>query len=149
MGSEQISSRVLSRRKFLRHGLYGGLTTGLLPSLWVNGCSNSQRGEQPNIILMSIDTLRADHLGCYGYKSRTSPFLDEFSSKCVLFEDVTAPYPWTLPSHGSLLTGYYPSRLGLTSHNSIHGEDAETLAMLLSMRGLATGAVVNSIYLAK
>jgi len=149
MGSEQISSRVLSRRKFLRHGLYGGLTTGLLPCLWVNGCSNSRQSEQPNIILISIDTLRSDHLGCYGYKRPTSPFLDEFSSKCVLFEDVTAPSPWTLPSHGSLLTGYYPSRLGLTSHNSVLDADAETLAMLLSNRGLATGAVVNSLYLAK
>lgn len=149
MSSEQISSRVLSRRKLLRYGLYGGLTTGLLPCLWVSGCSNPRRGERPNIILISIDTLRADHLGCYGYKRPTSAFLDEFSSKSVLFEDVTAPAPWTLPSHGSMLTGYYPSRLGLTSHNSILGEDAETLAMLLSNRGFATGGVVNSLYLSK
>lgn len=60
--------------------------------------------KNPNIILVSIDTLRADHLGCYGYKRNTSPHIDYLSSQGVLFENVYAPSPWTLPSHISLLT---------------------------------------------
>jgi arylsulfatase A-like enzyme len=96
------------------------------------------------IVLVSIDTLRADHLGCYGYDRETSPVLDALAAQGVLFEDVTSPSPWTLPAHASLLTGLYPSRHGLKSHEVYLPSSVPTLASLLSRHGFVTAAVVNS-----
>jgi choline-sulfatase len=96
------------------------------------------------IVLVSIDTLRADHLGCYGYGRATSPVLDALARQGVLFEDVTTPSPWTLPAHASLLTGLYPSRHGLKSHEVYLPSSVATLASILSRHGFATAAAVNS-----
>ena len=63
---------------------------------------------QPHVILISLDTLRADHLGSYGYGKETSPFLDELASFGVRFEQVISQSPKTAPSHMSLFTGVYP-----------------------------------------
>ncbi|MBI5364924.1 MAG: sulfatase [Planctomycetes bacterium] len=60
---------------------------------------------RPNVLLVSIDTLRADHLGCYGYPRDTSPNLDRFASEGVLFERAVSTTSWTLPAHISMLTG--------------------------------------------
>jgi arylsulfatase A-like enzyme len=65
--------------------------------------------DRPNVILISLDTLRADHLGCYGYHRATSPNIDKFAESAILFEYAIAPSPWTLPSHASLFTGLHPS----------------------------------------
>jgi len=62
-----------------------------------------------NVVLISIDTLRADHLGCYGYSRATSPNLDAIAAEGVRFEWDVSAAPWTAPSHMSLLTGLYPS----------------------------------------
>ncbi len=151
MDSEHIFSKILNRRRFLKYGFSGSLAAVLLPSIsiWSQGCSRLRGSKKPNVILISIDTLRADHLGCYGYNRPTSPFIDKTASKGVLFEDVMATSPWTLPSHGSLLTGFYPSRLGLNLHNSVLPSDVKTLAMLLYEQGFSTAGVVNSLYLSK
>jgi arylsulfatase A-like enzyme len=101
---------------------------------------------KPNLILISIDTLRADHLGCYGYGRPTSPALDKLASEGVLFQNVTASSPWTLPSHGSMLTGYYPGRLGLNSYESMLPSDVTTLASILSEQGFATSAIVSCFF---
>lgn len=63
----------------------------------------------PNIILLLMDTLRADHLGCYGYTRPTSPHIDEFGKGSLLFERALSNSPWTKPSMGSLFTSKYPS----------------------------------------
>ena len=96
------------------------------------------------VVLISIDTLRPDHLGCYGYKRPTSPTIDAFASESALFLDASSPSPWTLPAHASLLTGLYPSRHGLKSHEAYLPAAIETLASRLVKRGYATAAVVNS-----
>jgi len=62
-----------------------------------------------NVVLISIDTLRQDRLGCYGYHRDTSPSLDRFASEGVLFHQAISQAPWTTPAHGSLLTSLYPS----------------------------------------
>lgn len=62
-----------------------------------------------NIILISLDTLRADHLSCYGYARDTTPNLDELTAESLLFQNAFSPAPWTLPAHGSVFTGLYPS----------------------------------------
>lgn len=66
--------------------------------------------DRPSVILISLDTLRADHLSAYGYDRLTSPLLDRFAaSRCVIYRRAFANAPWTMPSHMSMLTGYVPS----------------------------------------
>ncbi|MBW2697617.1 MAG: sulfatase-like hydrolase/transferase, partial [Deltaproteobacteria bacterium] len=65
------------------------------------------------IILLSIDTLRADHLGAYGHERFTSPQLDALAAQGVLFEDASSTAPWTLPAHASMLTGLHPGAHGV------------------------------------
>lgn len=99
------------------------------------------------VVLVSIDTLRADHLGAYGYSRPTSPKLDAFAAGGVIFTDVTSPSPWTLPAHASLFTGFYPGRHGLASSSAKLPATVTTLAQHLAARGFQTAAVVNSNYL--
>jgi arylsulfatase A-like enzyme len=99
---------------------------------------------QPNVLLISIDTLRPDRLGSYGHERDTSPALDRIAREGVLFEDVSAASPWTLPSHASLFTGRYPSRHGVKNHTTRLRRGVPTLASVLRDAGYATKAVVNS-----
>lgn len=76
-----------------------------------------RRPEGPNVLLISLDNLRADGLGCYGAERPTSPAVDAFAGECVLFENAHSQSPHTLPSHASFLTSRYPS----VNHASIGG----------------------------
>jgi len=76
-------------------------------SFWVNPLYFRKQDEEPNVILISIDTLRADHIGCYGYPRETSPHIDALASDGVTFLNTYASSPWTLPSHISLLTSLH------------------------------------------
>ena len=100
-----------------------------------------------NLILVSIDTLRADRLGCYGNPRPTSPAIDRVAGAGVVFDDASAPSPWTKPSHASLLTGLYPSHHGAWSMDAALRGDVTTLASYLRGRGFETLAVVNSLLL--
>ncbi len=97
--------------------------------------------ERPNLLLISVDTLRADYLGCYGYPKDTSPAIDALAEGGTLFEDMQAASPWTLPSHASMLSGLYPSRHGVIDHN--FSLTSPTLATLLKDAGYSTMAIVN------
>jgi arylsulfatase A-like enzyme len=108
------------------------------------GCGPAATAERPNILLISIDTLRADHLSCYGYSRPTSPAIDRLAAEGVLFEQVVASSPWTLPSHASMLTGLNPRNHGLKSRLAGLQEDIPTLAMLLRDGGYTTMALVNA-----
>ena len=98
----------------------------------------------PNVLLISIDTLRADRLGCYGYDKIETPHIDNLASQGVLFETVEAQSPITLPSHASMFTGLYPCHHGVRD-NGIYvlPERHKTLAEILTDAGYATGAVVG------
>lgn len=63
----------------------------------------------PNVLLISIDTLRKDHLGCYGYSRPTSPNIDQLANAGVVFDNMISTSTWTLPAHASMLTGRYPA----------------------------------------
>jgi arylsulfatase A-like enzyme len=69
--------------------------------------------DSPNVVVVVIDTLRADHVHAYGYSRETTPSLDELASQGVLFENAISPTPWSLPSHASLLTGRYQFEHGI------------------------------------
>jgi arylsulfatase A-like enzyme len=100
-------------------------------------------------VLVSIDTLRAGLLGCYGYERPTSPALDALAARGVLFERALATAPWTLPSHASLLTALYPSHHGVRRAGAVLPADVAPWAERLRERGFATAAVVNSRWLAE
>src|SRR5262249_19188653 len=74
---------------------------------------------RPNILLVSLDTLRADHLGCYGYDKQTSPNLDRFAEQSVRFTNCRAQAPWTLPSHMALFTSMLPTDNGVDNLNKV------------------------------
>ena len=65
--------------------------------------------DRPNVVLVSMDATRADHLSCYGHERLTSPNLDRLAERAVLYERCISPACWTLPSHASMFTGLYPS----------------------------------------
>src|SRR6187549_1629277 len=71
---------------------------------------------RPVIVLVSIDTLRADHLGTYGYSQSTSPFLDSLASRGTVFEEAIVPLPATSASHASLLTSVRPFKHGISTN---------------------------------
>jgi arylsulfatase A-like enzyme len=96
------------------------------------------------VVLVSIDTLRADHVGAYGYSRATTPNLDAFAKEGTVFEDAMSPSPWTLPAHASLLTGLYPGRHGVVTHESRLPASVSTLAEAMGKSGFITAAVVNS-----
>lgn len=115
----------------------------LAVALLLGACGGGPEQERaPNLLLISIDTLRADFLACYGHERVTAPELDALAERGTLFEDVTAASPWTLPSHASMLTGLYPSTHGVKDHG--FQLTAPTLATHLETLGYQTVAVVNS-----
>ena len=101
--------------------------------------------DAPNILLLLVDTLRADHLGCYGYERITSPSLDHFSRRAILFEDVRSVSSWTTPAVASLFTGLYPYRHGaVTDDRSFLHDHFVTIAEHLRARGFTTAAFVTN-----
>src|SRR5258706_8695421 len=97
---------------------------------------------QPNVVLISIDTLRADHLSAYGYPVRTTPFIDSLARKGLLFEEAVTPLPSTTPSHASMLTSLYPPRHGSTTLALPVSRDVDTLAAVFRRNGYYTAASV-------
>jgi choline-sulfatase len=103
--------------------------------------------DKPNVLLISIDTLRADHLGCYGYTGKT-PAMDSLASQSVLFETAISQVPLTLPSHCTILTGLYPDQHGVRNNeNFVLSAKVKTLAESFQENGYSTGAFVGSFSL--
>lgn len=101
-----------------------------------------------HVVLISIDTCRADHLGCYGYSRKTSPNLDALAADGVLFNHAVAPVPITLPSHSSMLTGTIPPYHGVRDNSSYRLAGANlTLAEISRENGFVTGAVIGAFVL--
>ncbi|MCL6583010.1 MAG: sulfatase-like hydrolase/transferase [bacterium] len=102
----------------------------------------------PNLMVITVDTLRADRLGCYGYKRIKTPQIDALASEGVLFEWAFTPTPTTLPAHASIFTGTYPITHGLRSNGTFAlSEAALTLAELLKQQGYETAAFVSAYVL--
>ena len=99
--------------------------------------------EKPSIILISIDTLRADHLSCYGYGRVETPHLDAFTQGGTLFSAANSQVPLTLPSHLTLLTSTYPFFNGVEDNGETVPPNTVTVATLFKSRGYRTGAFVG------
>ena len=101
-----------------------------------------------NVLLVTLDTTRADRLGCYGYRGANTARLDRLAAEGVRFENAFADAPITLPSHASLLTGLYPFEHGVRNNGNFYlPERFETLATVLRKRGYRTAAFVSSFVL--
>jgi arylsulfatase A-like enzyme/Tfp pilus assembly protein PilF len=99
----------------------------------------------PNVVLITIDTLRADHVGCYGYKQIKTPNIDGLAADGVRFDRAFAVVPVTLPSHSSMLTGTYPMLSGMHDFSGNKLSPLQpTLASVLKQAGYQTGAVIGS-----
>jgi arylsulfatase A-like enzyme len=103
------------------------------------GCSVEPGFDGSNIILISIDTLRADHVGVYGYERDTTPNIDRFARESVIFMETAATAPKTLPSHASIFTSLLPSHHGGLSNRGFRlSDDAVTMAEILRDKGYRT-----------
>ena len=104
--------------------------------------------EKPNVILLTLDTLRADHLACYGYSDVKTPNLDSLARRGVLFEQAATNSPLTLPAHCSILTGMYPTYHGVRINgNTALNEEQMTIAEVLSAQGYQCGAFIGAFVL--
>ncbi len=104
-------------------------------------------GRPRGVILISIDTLRADHLGCYGYERPTTPALDRLAAEGVRFARATAPSPWTIPSHASMLTGLLPPGHGMLDFDRQLPPEVRNLGEILKGHGFESAAFININYL--
>lgn len=106
------------------------------------------RRKSPNVILITIDTVRADHLGCYGAKDVKTPTLDGLARDGILFEHAISQVPLTWPSHAAILTGTYPFQNGVQDFT---GQPLDprfrSVAQVFKQQGYATGAVVSAFVL--
>ena len=100
--------------------------------------------QRPNILLIVLDTLRADRMSCYGYRRDTTPFLKRFSENARLYRDVVSTAPWTLPSHASIFTGLYPSAHGATWKSLHLSNELVTMAEFFASKGYETAGFCNN-----
>jgi len=100
------------------------------------------------VVLISIDTWRADYVGCYGYRGNITPNIDAFAKESILFKNVVSPVPLTLPAHSTMLTGTIPPYHGVHDNLDYRLADSNvTLAEILKEKGYATGAVIAAFIL--
>ena len=117
----------------------------------------AEAANRPNLLILSIDTLRADHLSCYGYDRPTSPTLDQIAANGMRFARARSVAPWTLPSFASMFTGRYPTRHGAEAAGPVRdiaeevprpmAADLPTLAGTLRRTGYRTAAITSNPYL--
>jgi arylsulfatase A-like enzyme len=133
----------MNRRELLSLAMRGGAAVALAPALWVSGCRGRKTGTKPNVIFIIVDTLRADHVGCCGYKRDTTPNIDGLARQGILFDNAIVPAPWTLPSVGSILTCQYPSVLGIRDKIAVIDPRFATLAEMLKAKNYRTKGIVS------
>jgi arylsulfatase A-like enzyme/Flp pilus assembly protein TadD len=108
----------------------------------------AQSHPHPNVILITMDTLRADHVGCYGAKTVKTPALDALAADGVLFERAISQVPLTWPSHAAILTGTYPFQNGVQDFTGPPlAPQFRSVAQAFKQHGYATGAVVSAFVL--
>ncbi len=119
------------------------LSWGCLPALLLTSCLGSSSPRNPDLVIVVMDTSRADHFGCYGYGQQTTPVIDRLASQGILFEKAITHDTNTLPSHASLFTGLYPVVHRSRFNDVPLSPDFETLAERLAKTGYQTAAFVS------
>ncbi|HEV2852034.1 MAG TPA: sulfatase-like hydrolase/transferase [Thermoanaerobaculia bacterium] len=146
------------KRSSLRNGVRwaGGLALGgavlllVLASALPAAPPKAAKRTPPNLVLITLDTTRADHLGASGYGQAHTPNLDALAARGTRFARCDTAAPITLPSHATLLTGLFPPRHGVRDNGTfVLSPKVETLAERLAARGYDTAAVVSAVVLAR
>jgi len=121
------------------------LVVGLMAALFATACGAPP--PRPSVLIITVDTLRADFLGAYGDPDTRSPKIDALARAGTVFENAATPMPLTLPSHFSLMTSRYPREHGVLNNRMQLPDSAVTLAELFRKNGYATGAFVSVVLL--
>jgi arylsulfatase len=121
----------------------------VLLSLLAAACNSADPATGTPVVLIVVDTLRADHLGSYGHSRNTSPHIDSLAADAVVYRNAYSTAPWTAPSIASLLASQYPKKLGIRDTQSILSDDLVMLPEVLREAGYATGAVVSHTFCSK
>jgi arylsulfatase A-like enzyme len=124
-----------------RLAVLAALATVLSLTIWLPGCTRDAR---PSVLVVTIDTLRADHTSAYGYSVPTTPELVRIAADGVLFERAYSMTSTTGPSHAALLTGRYPRSMGVLKNGHIVDDDELLLSEILGFQGYQTAAFVSS-----
>ncbi len=119
----------------------------LFVTVLVAGCGSDPRAEPPNIVLVTVDTLRADRLGCYGYPRATTPAADRLAREGTKFTQAIVQIPETLPSIVSMMTSAHPIDHGVRQNGYSLPPELPTLAEILKAEGWQTAAFVSSVIL--
>ena len=106
--------------------------------LALGACAGDDAGVDPLVVLVSIDTARADHTSLYGYERDTTPFLAELAQDALVFEEAYSPTSWTLTAHATMLSGLQPDEHGIVDEELALSPEVPLLAELLSEQGVAT-----------
>jgi len=124
-----------------------GCGGALAAVLWiVLGCGGSR--QRPNVLLITFDTTRADHVGCYGAEPSPTPNLDQLAREGIVLTQAMSPVPLTLPAHTTMMTGQTPTRHGVRNNGAyIVPPSAATLAESFRQAGYQTGAFVSAFVL--
>lgn len=123
------------------------LALALAVSSLAAGCGGDEVRD-PNLVLVTVDTVRADHLGCYGDRAAITPWLDRIAAEGIRFEQASSAVPLTLPSHATLLSGLLPPHHGLRNNGAgALPAGTATLATLLAGKGYRTGGFVGAFVL--
>lgn len=118
------------------------------PETQRRSASGQAAGKATNVLIVTIDTLRADRLGSYGYREASTPHLDALAARGQRFSQATTVTPLTLPAHSSLFTGTYPAFHGVRDNGGFYLEDSQTtLAEILRQDGFRTGGFVGAFVL--
>ena len=120
------------------------LFVSALAGAWLS----TRSARKPNILIVSIDTLRADRVGSYGYAAAQTPILDGLAARGLRFAQATTVAPLTLPAHASLFTGTFPTFHGVRDNGQFYvGDEQTTLAEVLKGQGYRTGGFVSAFVL--
>ena len=153
MARKLFAAWMISERLVARSASFVGLALLAASFLVWSGCESEPAPEPHylcadcNVLLISFDTLRADHVGAYGYERDTTPNLDRFAEDAVVFEKAVAQSSWTRPAHMSIFTGRYPIEHGFVALRDNHRLSSRipTLAEILKKAGYDTAAFVGGV----
>ena len=140
---------MLARRGVLIRVLSVALIVAAGAAYLIPRLTGADKAPAPHVIVISIDTCRADYLGCYNPSKALTPHIDRFAETATLFGNAVAPVPLTLPSHTSMLTGQIPLAHGVHQNASFVREDLVTLPEILADQGYTTGAIISHLVLGR
>ncbi len=135
------------KRPLIRDAVSAAMTLALVFAVMADRrieiAAPTQAKKAPAVLLVTIDTLRWDTLKFYGYEAAVTPNIDKLAKRSVVFHDAISHSPWTVPSHGSILSGLLPTRHGAMANSMKMPAQTRTISDLLAERGYATGAFVS------